>query len=89
MICTLDPDVCAVAESASTLLFVQCIKKVQLNVKKKKIVDTDALLDWYRQEIEELNKRLAEKEKEAGALEKDCRLSTCEVNSLCHPLGPN
>jgi centromeric protein E len=79
VICTLNPDVSAVAESMSTLLFAQRIKKVQLNAKKKEVVDTDALLERYRQEIEELKKRLVEKEKEAEAPEKNRRLSAREV----------
>ncbi|KAF8476726.1 kinesin-domain-containing protein [Russula ochroleuca] len=78
VICTLNPDVGAVAESTSTLLFAQRIKKVQLNAKKKEVVDTDALLERYRQEIEELKNRLAEKEKEAEAPEKHRRLSARE-----------
>jgi len=78
VICTLNPDVGAVAESTSTLLFAQRIKKVQLNAKKKEVVDTDALLERYRQEIEELKKRLGEKEKEAEAPEKNRRLSARE-----------
>jgi centromeric protein E len=82
VICTLNPDVNAVAESMSTLLFAQRIKKVQLNAKKKEVVDTDALLERYRQEIEDLKKRLTEKEAEAP--EKNRRLSAREVNTLCH-----
>ncbi|KAH9991250.1 P-loop containing nucleoside triphosphate hydrolase protein [Russula vinacea] len=78
VICTLNPDVGAIAESTSTLLFAQRIKKVQLNAKKKEVVDTDALLERYRQEIEELKNRLAEKEKEAEAPEKGRRLSARE-----------
>jgi centromeric protein E len=83
VICTLNPDVGAVAESTSTLLFAQRIKKVQLNAKKKEVVDTDALLERYRQEIEDLKNRLAEKEKEAEAPEKGRRLSAREVMVLC------
>jgi len=49
VICTLNPDVSAVAESTSTLLFAQRIKKVQLNAKKKEVVDTDALLERYQE----------------------------------------
>ena len=79
VICTLNPDVGAVSESTSTLLFAQRIKKVQLNAKKKEIVDTDALLERYRQEIDELKTRLSEKEKEAEAPEKTRRLSAREV----------
>ncbi|KAN0129523.1 P-loop containing nucleoside triphosphate hydrolase protein [Lactarius tabidus] len=78
VICTLNPDTNAVAESTSTLLFAQRIKKVQLNAKKKEVVDTDALLERYRQEIEELKTRLSEKEKEAEAPEKTRRLSARE-----------
>jgi centromeric protein E len=89
VICTLNPDVSAVTESTSTLLFAQRIKKVQLNAKKKEVVDTDALLERYRQEIEELKKRLGEKEKEAEAPEKNRRLSAREVYSLCHLPKPN
>jgi centromeric protein E len=89
VICTLNPDVSAVAESTSTLLFAQRIKKVQLNAKKKEVIDTDALLERYRQEIEELKKRLGEKEKEAEAPEKNRRLSAREVilNSPCYRSG--
>jgi len=36
----------------------QRIKKVQLNTKKE-VVDTDALLERYRQEIEELEKPMS------------------------------
>jgi centromeric protein E len=79
VICTLNPDISGVAESTSTLLFAQRIKKVQLNAKKKEVIDTDALLERYRQEIEELKNRLSEKEKDAEAPEKGRRLSAREV----------
>ncbi|KAI8986071.1 kinesin-domain-containing protein [Trametes punicea] len=65
VICTINPETSAIAESTSTLLFAQRIKKVQLHAQKKEVVDTDALLERYRKEIEELRKRLAEKEAEA------------------------
>ncbi|KAI0059583.1 kinesin-domain-containing protein [Artomyces pyxidatus] len=76
VIATINPDVSAIAETTSTLLFAQRIKKVQLNAKKKEVVDTDALLERYRQEIDELKKRLAEKEAEAPV--KSRRLSARE-----------
>jgi len=79
VICTINPDIHAIAESTSTLLFAQRIKKIQLNARKKEVVDTDALLERYRQEIEELRKRLAEKEKEAEAPVNSRRLSAREV----------
>ena len=67
VICTINPDSSAVAESTSTLLFAQRIKRVQLHAEKKEVVDTDALLERYRKEIEELKKRLSEKEAGAAA----------------------
>lgn len=45
LICTLNPDLTAIAESMSTLCFAQHIKKVQLNVKK--VVDTNSIA-WYK-----------------------------------------
>ncbi|CDO76078.1 hypothetical protein BN946_scf184649.g4 [Trametes cinnabarina] len=65
VICTINPETSAIAESTSTLLFAQRIKKVQLHAQKKEVVDTDALLERYRKEIEELKKRLSEKEADA------------------------
>ncbi|KZT73855.1 kinesin-domain-containing protein [Daedalea quercina L-15889] len=76
VICTINPDTGAIAESTSTLLFAQRIKKVQLNAQKKEVVDTEALLERYRKEIEELKKRLSEKEAGAPALKR--RLSARE-----------
>ncbi|KAH7909035.1 P-loop containing nucleoside triphosphate hydrolase protein [Hygrophoropsis aurantiaca] len=76
VICTVNPDVNAVAESTSTLLFAQRIKKVQLNAKKKEVVDTDALIERYRKEIEDLKARLVEREAEAPA--RNRRLSARE-----------
>ncbi|KAG1901392.1 P-loop containing nucleoside triphosphate hydrolase protein [Suillus fuscotomentosus] len=67
VICTINPDATAVAESTSTLLFAQRIKRVQLNAKKKEIVDTDALIERYRKEIEELKNKLSEREADAPA----------------------
>ncbi|KAG2046273.1 hypothetical protein BDR06DRAFT_200999 [Suillus hirtellus] len=43
----------------------QRIKRVQLNAKKKEIVDTDALIERYRKEIEDLKNKLSEREAEA------------------------
>jgi centromeric protein E len=50
VICTFNPDPSAVAESTSMLLFAQCIKWVQLYAQE--VVDTDALIERYRKEIE-------------------------------------
>ncbi|KAJ7250859.1 P-loop containing nucleoside triphosphate hydrolase protein [Mycena haematopus] len=67
VVCTINPDASAVSESMSTLQFARRIKGVHLNAQKKEIVDTDALIERYRKEIEDLKTRLAEREKEADA----------------------
>ncbi|KAG6873718.1 hypothetical protein C0995_012182 [Termitomyces sp. Mi166 len=65
VICTINPDPSAVSETMSTLQFAKRIKNVQLNAQKKEVVDTDALIERYRKEIEDLKRRLAEREAEA------------------------
>ncbi|KAL4073263.1 P-loop containing nucleoside triphosphate hydrolase protein [Scleroderma yunnanense] len=65
VVCTINPDVSAVTESTSTLGFAARIKRVQLHAKKKEVVDTEALIERYRKEIEELKQKLAEREAEA------------------------
>ncbi|KAF7978655.1 hypothetical protein HWV62_45172 [Athelia sp. TMB] len=62
VICTLNPSPSAIAESTSTLLFAQRIKRVHLKAEKREVVDTDALLERYRTEIEDLKRRLSERE---------------------------
>jgi centromeric protein E len=51
-----------------------------LNAQKKEIVDTEALIERYRKEIEDLKNRLEEKEKEAPVRSR--RLSAREVSIL-------
>ncbi|KAJ7672724.1 P-loop containing nucleoside triphosphate hydrolase protein [Mycena rosella] len=65
VVCTINPDASAVSESMSTLQFARRIKGVHLNAQKKEIVDTDALIERYRKEIEDLKRRLEEREQEA------------------------
>ncbi|KAG6918102.1 hypothetical protein DXG01_016555 [Tephrocybe rancida] len=64
VICTINPEPSAVSETMSTLQFAKRIKNVQLSAKKKEVVDTDALIERYRKEIEDLKNRLAEREAE-------------------------
>ncbi|KAJ3732595.1 P-loop containing nucleoside triphosphate hydrolase protein [Lentinula guzmanii] len=66
VICTINPDPSATAESTSTLLFAKRVKGVKLHAQKKEIVDTDALIERYRKEIDDLKKRLEEKENMLG-----------------------
>ena len=99
VICTINPGPSAVAETTSTLLFAQRVKRVhvccffddsgvygdsnrisiQLNAKKKEVVDTDALLERYRKEIDDLKRRLAEREAIAQPTQ-GRRLSAKEVS---------
>ncbi|KAJ7288316.1 P-loop containing nucleoside triphosphate hydrolase protein [Mycena rebaudengoi] len=65
VVCTINPDAGAVSESTSTLQFARRIKGVHLNAQKREVVDTDALIERYRKEIEDLKKRLEEREREA------------------------
>ncbi|EKM51774.1 uncharacterized protein PHACADRAFT_262108 [Phanerochaete carnosa HHB-10118-sp] len=76
VICTINPSKEAITESTSTLLFAQRIKRVQLHAQKKEVIDTEALLERYRKEIEELKRRLAERE--ADSPNKNRRLSARE-----------
>ncbi|KIK52881.1 hypothetical protein GYMLUDRAFT_265283 [Collybiopsis luxurians FD-317 M1] len=62
VICTINPDPSAIAESTSTLQFAQRVKGVKLHAQKKQVVDTEALIERYRKEIEDLRRRLEEKE---------------------------
>ncbi|KAB5588892.1 hypothetical protein CTheo_7668 [Ceratobasidium theobromae] len=80
VICTLNPHPSAIAESTSTLQFAARVKKVSLHATKKEVVDTDALLERYRKEIEDLKCRLGEKEKEAPI--RNRRLSAREAGYM-------
>jgi centromeric protein E len=53
---------------------------LQLNATKKEIVDTEALIERYRNEIEDLKRRLEDKEKDAPARSR--RLSAREVSPI-------
>lgn len=78
VVCTLNPSPASVPESTSTLQFASRVKKVHLNATRKEIVDTDALIERYRNEIEELKARLAEREREVTAPKAKRRLSARE-----------
>ncbi len=85
MVCTINPSKESVTESTSTLLFAQRIKRVQLHAQKKEVIDTEALLDRYKKEIDELKQRLSEREREAEVPTKGRRLSAREVSDVaCH-----
>lgn len=84
VVCTMNPDAQAVTESTSTLQFASRIKRVQLSAKKKEVVDTDALIERYRKEIEDLKNKLADREAEAP--ERNRRMSAQEV---CRSLNRN
>lgn len=52
----------------------------QLHAQKKEAIDTDALIERYRKEIEDLKRRLAEREAEAPVRAR--RLSAQEVRII-------
>lgn len=81
VICTINPEPGAATESTNTLLFAQRIKRVQLNAKKTEVVDRDALIERYRKEIDDLKRRLAERESDAPV--RNRRLSAREVGNDC------
>ncbi|KAH9934433.1 hypothetical protein B0H21DRAFT_825724 [Amylocystis lapponica] len=54
-----------IGESTSTPLFAQRIKKLQLNASRREVMGTEGLLEHHRKEIEELRKRLSEREADA------------------------
>lgn len=85
VVCTINPDASAVSESTSTLLFAQRIKKVALNARKKEVVDADALIERYRKEIEDLKRRLTERETDAP--DRNRRLSARQVSVDPHFLS--
>ncbi|KIJ54215.1 hypothetical protein M422DRAFT_25159 [Sphaerobolus stellatus SS14] len=85
VICTVNPDSNAVVESTSTLLFAQRVKKVHLCATKKEIIDTDALIERYRKEIEELKQRLEERERDAPV--RNRRLSAREQVDESRAMG--
>ena len=62
VICTVSPSVLNVAESLSTLSFAQGLKRVVLRAQKKEVVDPQALIQQYQNEIAELRALLLEKE---------------------------
>ncbi|KAH8827116.1 kinesin protein [Flagelloscypha sp. PMI_526] len=62
VICTLNPSPSHLPESLSTLGFAKRVGGVKLHAERKEIISTDALIERYKKEIEELKGRLEEKE---------------------------
>ncbi|WVF69082.1 hypothetical protein IAT40_003856 [Kwoniella sp. CBS 6097] len=66
VICTVSPSHINLAESISTLAFAQGLKRVVLKAQKKEVVDPQALIQQYQNEIAELRAQLREKEATGG-----------------------
>ena len=62
VICTVSPSAVNLAESLSTLSFAQGLKRVTLKAQRKELVDPQALIQQYQNEIAELKALLREKE---------------------------
>ncbi|OCF39719.1 centromeric protein E [Kwoniella heveanensis CBS 569] len=67
VICTVSPSSLNLAESISTLAFAQGLKRVVLKAQKKEVVDPQALIQQYQNEIAELRAQLREKEATGGS----------------------
>ena len=62
VICTISPSHLNQSESLSTLAFAQGLKKVTLRAQRKEVVDPQALIQQYQEEIAELKALLADYE---------------------------
>ena len=62
VICTVSPSALNQSESLSTLAFAQGLKRVVLRAQKKEVVDPQALIQQYQNEIAELRALLREKD---------------------------
>lgn len=68
VICTISPSPLNSAESLSTLSFAQGLKRVLLSAQRKEVVDPEALIQQYQNEIAELKARLRQKEGDEPSL---------------------
>lgn len=62
----MSPSALNLAESISTLAFAQGLKRVVLKAQKKEIVDPQALIQQYQNEIADLKAQLRAKEAGGG-----------------------
>lgn len=64
----MSPSALNLAESISTLAFAQGLKRVVLKAQKKEIVDPQALIQQYQNEIADLKAQLRAKEEGGGTI---------------------
>lgn len=64
----MSPSALNLAESISTLAFAQGLKRVVLKAQKKEIVDPQALIQQYQNEIADLKAQLRAKEAGGGTI---------------------
>jgi len=88
VICTVSPSALNLAESLSTLSFAQGLKRVTLKAQKKEMVDPQALIQQYQNEIAELKALLREKEG-AGANATTSRSDVSDARRYCTELIPS
>lgn len=82
VICTISPSPVNCAESLSTLAFAQGLKRVLLSAQRKEVVDPEALIQQYQNEIAELKARLRQKEGDEPSLSsRSEQLRTAEMSS--------
>lgn len=68
VICTISPSPINVPESNSTLNFAQGLKRVMLSAQRKEVVDPEALIQQYQNEIADLKAQLRNKEFEPPSM---------------------
>lgn len=86
VICTISPSPVNMAESISTLSFASGLKRVMLSAQRKEVMDPEALIQQYQNEIAELRAQLRDKELHPSAKlpkpEKDMEARMRELMSL-------
>lgn len=82
VICTISPAMINMPESNSTLNFAQGLKRVMLSAQRKEVVDPEALIQQYQNEIADLKAQLREKEFEPPSMSsKSDRVKSQEMES--------
>ncbi|BEI80502.1 hypothetical protein CcaverHIS002_0110310 [Cutaneotrichosporon cavernicola] len=87
VICTISPAVINMPESNSTLSFAQGLKRVMLSAQRKEVVDPEALIQQYQNEIADLKAQLREKEFDNPSMSsKSDRVKSQEMESRLNEL---
>ncbi|TXT13257.1 hypothetical protein VHUM_00624 [Vanrija humicola] len=86
VICTVSPSPVNMAESISTLSFAQGLKRVLLSAQRKEVVDPEALIQQYQNEIAGLRALLQEKEQHPSSAPSKGDKSNAEMENRLNEL---